>query len=47
MTSHVTTPDAQHPTPTSPLLNTDMITRLGRLPNPDVGTTSYLGNTPI
>jgi len=45
--SHVINPDTRHLTPAFPLSNTDMITRLGRLPNQDVGTTSSLGNTPI
>jgi len=45
--SYVINPDTQLPTPTLPLWITDMITGLGHLPNWDVGSTSYLGNTPI
>ena len=47
MTSHMTNPDTQLPMPTFPLWNADTITGLGRLPNQDIGSTSYLGNTPI
>jgi len=45
--SHMTDPDARLPMPAFPLWITDTITRLGRLPNWDIGLTSYLGNTPI
>jgi len=47
VTSHMINPDTWHPTPAFPLWNTDTITALGRLPNRDVGSTSYLGNTPV
>jgi len=47
VTSHVINPNAQLPTLAFPLWITDMITRLGQLPNWDVGSTSYLGNTPV
>jgi len=47
MTSHVIDPDIQHLTPAFPLWNTDTITGLGHLPNQDIGTTSYLGITPV
>jgi len=47
VTSHVTNPDTRLLTPTFPLWFTDTITRLGCLPNWDIGLTSYLGNTPI
>jgi len=45
--SHMIDPDIRHPTPAFPLWNTDTITGLRRLPNWDVGSTSYLGNTPV
>jgi len=45
--SHVIDPDTRYPTLVFPLWNTDTITMLGQLPNQDIGTTSYLGNTPV
>jgi len=47
MTSHMINPNTWLPTLAFPLWNTDTITTLGWLPNWDVGSTSYLGNTPI
>jgi len=47
VTSHMTKPDTQLLTPAFPLWFTDTITRLGWLPNWDIGSTSYLGNTPV
>jgi len=47
MMSHVIDPNTRHPTSAFPLWNTDTITALGRLPNWDVGSTSYSGNTPV
>jgi len=47
VTSHMINPDTWHPTSAFPLWNTDTITTLGRLPNQDVGSTSYLGSTPV
>ena len=47
MTSYVINPDTRHLTPALPLWNTDTITTLGWLPNWDVRSTSYLGNTPV
>jgi len=44
---HMTNPDTQLPTPAFPLWITDMITKLRQLPNRDVGSTSYLGNTSV
>jgi len=47
VTSHMINPNAWLPTLAFPLWITDTITGLGQLPNWDVGSTSYLGNTPV